>query len=104
MSDPYSIPLRLDIAQLYQDLGYSDLGAGDSYKALLLTDELSQEGEYHNEVLEVARVDVASLMLQKTALSDNGSDGIQEEDVIMQVNSTWSSTAYASPVDLHPLA
>lgn len=95
--EPYSIPLRLDIAQVYADLGYADLGAGDAYKALLLTDELSQEGEYHDQVLEAARVDAVSWELQKTAIGGDESDGTEEDGVIMQLNTTWSSTAYGSP-------
>jgi hypothetical protein len=49
---PYSIPHRLKLAKAYQQLGYPDLAASDAYKALLLIDEVVEEGEYYEEVLE----------------------------------------------------
>ena len=49
---PYSPLLYVRRAISYQDLGYPDLAAGDAYKALLLTDDASDEsGEYHEQVL-----------------------------------------------------
>ncbi|MCJ1438355.1 hypothetical protein MMC27_007743 [Xylographa pallens] len=49
---PYDAKSYLDRADLYQDLGFPDLAAGDAYKALLLTDEAADEsGEYHEVAL-----------------------------------------------------
>ena len=50
---PYDFILFLERAVVYSDLGYPDLAAGDAYRALLLTDEASDEGfEYHYQVFE----------------------------------------------------
>ncbi|MCJ1322622.1 hypothetical protein MMC15_007971 [Xylographa vitiligo] len=49
---PYDAKAYLRRAELYQDLGFPDLAAGDAYKALLLTDEATDEsGEYHKVAL-----------------------------------------------------
>ncbi|KAF2741336.1 hypothetical protein EJ04DRAFT_507161 [Polyplosphaeria fusca] len=58
--EPYSVALRLNLAQAYRDLGYPDLGAGEAYKALLLVDEITDEGEYYDAALDSARADVMS--------------------------------------------
>lgn len=51
--DPYDLLLYLERARVYSDLGYPDLAAGDSYRALLLCDELKDESfEYHEQALE----------------------------------------------------
>ncbi|APA10344.1 hypothetical protein SS1G_07190 [Sclerotinia sclerotiorum 1980 UF-70] len=51
--DPYDLLLYLERAGVYSDLGYPDLAAGDSYRALLLCDELKDESfEYHEQALE----------------------------------------------------
>lgn len=48
--DPYSATNYYARALIYQTLDYPDLAVGDSYKALLLVDEISDEhGEYHTE-------------------------------------------------------
>jgi SET domain len=50
---PYNFILYLERASVYSDLGYPDLAAGDAYRALLLTDEVLNEGfEYHEQALE----------------------------------------------------
>ena len=55
-NNPYCIDLRIKLARSYQLLGYPDLAAGESYKALLLIDEVVDEaGEYHENALEAAR-------------------------------------------------
>ena len=47
---PYNASLYLARAECYQTLGFPDLAAGDAYKALLLTDEATDEsGEYHEQ-------------------------------------------------------
>ncbi|KAA8568666.1 hypothetical protein EYC84_007673 [Monilinia fructicola] len=51
--EPYDLLLYLERASVYGDLGYPDLAAGDSYRALLLCDELKDESfEYHEQALE----------------------------------------------------
>ncbi|KAK5990205.1 hypothetical protein PT974_08471 [Cladobotryum mycophilum] len=50
---PYDLILYLERAAVYSDLGYPDLAAGDAYRALLLTDEIDNDGfEYHDQALE----------------------------------------------------
>jgi hypothetical protein len=66
---PYSISLRLKLAATYRNLGYPDLAAGDAYKALLLVDEVLEEGEYHEKALNSANSDASSL---KALVSESG--------------------------------
>ncbi|CAK7218647.1 hypothetical protein SBRCBS47491_003576 [Sporothrix bragantina] len=48
--EPYDIILYLRRAAIYADLAYPDLAVGDAYRALLLTDELTDESfEYHEQ-------------------------------------------------------
>ncbi|KAK3692537.1 hypothetical protein B0T22DRAFT_369759 [Podospora appendiculata] len=48
--DCYNLILYLERAVVHSELGYPDLAAGDAYRALLLTDEVREEGqEYHHE-------------------------------------------------------
>ncbi|KAF4505424.1 hypothetical protein G6O67_007376 [Ophiocordyceps sinensis] len=50
---PYDLILYLERAVVHSDLGYPDLAAGDAYRALLLADEVANEGfEYHHQALE----------------------------------------------------
>ncbi|CAK7202634.1 hypothetical protein SEUCBS139899_005360 [Sporothrix eucalyptigena] len=50
---PYDIILYLRRAAIYADLAYPDLATGDAYRALLLTDEISDESfEYHEQTYE----------------------------------------------------
>lgn len=50
---PYDLVVYLRRAVVYGDLGYPDLAAGDAYRALLLTDEVREDGfEYHEPALE----------------------------------------------------
>jgi hypothetical protein len=57
LDKPYSITHRLALANAYRSLGYPDLASGDAYKALLLVDECSEQGEFHEEALEAATKD-----------------------------------------------
>ena len=53
---PYDLCLCLERAVVYSDLGYPDLAAGDAYRALLLTDEVVNEGfEYHDQAQEALK-------------------------------------------------
>lgn len=50
---PYDPILYLERAVVYSALAYPDLAAGDAYRALLLTDEVANDGfEYHQQALE----------------------------------------------------
>ena len=51
-ADPYSPTAYLTRASCYESLGYPDLAAGDAYRALLLTDEVEDCGEYFDNVRE----------------------------------------------------
>jgi hypothetical protein len=114
---PYSIVLRLRLAKAYKDLGYPDLAVGDAYKALLLADELCEEGEFHEEALSAAKVDFASSRAAKFATESNEwfsgldftrcccltANGNQIKDPeendgnesLTRAKECWSKTAYA---------
>lgn len=50
---PYDLIAYLERAAVHAELGYPDLAAGDSYRALLLCDECANEGfEYHEQALK----------------------------------------------------
>lgn len=50
---PYDLIRYLQRAVVYSNIGYPDLAAGDAYRALLLTDEVRNEGfEYHDEAVK----------------------------------------------------
>ncbi|EGR52293.1 uncharacterized protein TRIREDRAFT_73904 [Trichoderma reesei QM6a] len=50
---PYDLVLYLERAVVYADLGYPDLAAGDAYRALLLADEVLNDGfEFHDQAKE----------------------------------------------------
>lgn len=83
------------MAKAYRNLGYPDLAIGDAYKALLLVDEVAEEGEYHEEALEAANADYLS---EKVAgLHINASDDAkseEEEKVVSWAQEHLSRTAY----------
>jgi hypothetical protein len=61
LSLPYDLIAYLERAAVHSELGYPDLAAGDSYRALLLCDEcVEEEFEYHEEALEAIRSHVAN--------------------------------------------
>jgi hypothetical protein len=116
LDHPYSIPLRVQLAKAYQSLGYPDLAAGDAYRALLLIDELVQEGEYHEEVAEAAQIEITSerehikltQSLSNVNLTDHSKcrctaeslvdQQIGKEDLLIWATTCWSNTAYATLV------
>lgn len=58
---PYSISLRLQVAELYRALAFPDLAAGEAYRALLLVDEvLDESGEYHEQAVEDIQEEIAA--------------------------------------------
>ncbi|KAM0436966.1 hypothetical protein ACHAPT_002682 [Fusarium lateritium] len=60
VSLPYDLILYLERAVVHSDLGYPDLAAGDAYRALLLADEVLNEGfEYHEQALESLQMHTA---------------------------------------------
>lgn len=53
---PYNLILYLQRAVVYSTIGYPDLAAGDAYRALLLTDEIRNDGfEYHEQAVDALR-------------------------------------------------
>lgn len=53
---PYDLICHLQRAVVYSNLGYPDLAAGDAYRALLLADEVRNEGfEFHEQAVESLR-------------------------------------------------
>lgn len=53
---PYDLIAYIERAEVHSELGYPDLAAGDSYKALLLYDECMNDGyEYHEQAFETLR-------------------------------------------------
>jgi hypothetical protein len=98
---PYSIPHRLKLAKAYKQLGYPDLAASDAYKALLLIDEVVEEGEYYEEVLEAMRDDwitekIADLSIKEQNDRSSGDD----EEAMKWAQTDCSKTAYASNLSI----
>ncbi|KAF2205869.1 hypothetical protein GQ43DRAFT_476971 [Delitschia confertaspora ATCC 74209] len=89
---PYSIPLRLKIAKVYQSLGYPDLAIGEAYLALVLLDEISDEGEYYEQATEAATADAAAT----DSLIDQP---VGKEEPLIWAMKCWSNTAYTILVD-----
>lgn len=86
---------RLNLAKAYRSLGYPDLAIGDAYKALLLVDEVAEEGEYHEEALEAANAD--HITWAAANLEINATDAAQNEDedkVVAWAQQRLSLTAY----------
>lgn len=77
---PYSIKHRLALANKYKVLGYPDLAAGDAYKALLLVDEVAEEGEYYDQVLEATIGDYQA----QTGRSDS-----ENEVIVSYAQDSW---------------
>ena len=83
------------MARAYRNLGYPDLAIGDAYKALLLVDEVAEEGEYHDEALEAANADYLAEGI--ASLTVDPIDELQNEGmdkVIAWAQKHCSRTAY----------
>lgn len=79
---PYDLVLYLERAVVHADLAYPDLAAADAYRALLLTDEVANEGfEYHEQALEALRMHVGSPMADVFAFGDLLRGWVQETSV-----------------------
>ena len=82
-ASPYDLITYLERASLHSELGYPDLAAGDSYRALLLLDEVRDESfEYHEEALEALKLRCeeglpAILRVQTSAGTTNGTNLMQ---------------------------
>jgi hypothetical protein len=93
----YSILHRIDLAKAYKSLGYPDLAAGDAYKALLLIDELIEEGEYYEEALEAATEDSLSGKLATVTIRDTETDASDNPNhVVDWARTRCSPIAYVS--------
>jgi hypothetical protein len=98
---PYSIIHRLKLAKAYRDLGYPDLAAGDAYKALILIDEVREEGEYHAEAVEAAVNDLKASSTSQhehcCCCQDESKDAQTDEEAEVEAaeraKSCWSRTA-----------
>lgn len=86
LETPYSITHRLKLAQGYKDLGYPDLALGDAYKALILVDEVAEEGEYHEDAFEAAQIDFLAHEMMELSTNTRDTGAIHENDKIV----TWA--------------
>ncbi|CAK7239267.1 MAG: hypothetical protein STHCBS139747_000696 [Sporothrix thermara] len=69
--EPYDIIRYVRRAVVYADLAYPDLAVGDAYRALLLTDELSDESfEYHEQTYEAMAAYVSAADSSNGTLPD----------------------------------
>ncbi|KAL5118368.1 hypothetical protein ACEQ8H_003717 [Pleosporales sp. CAS-2024a] len=92
---PYSIHHRLELAEAYRRLGYPDLAAGDAYKALLLIDEVLEEGEYHQEALEAAKHDFNAENIARLSIKAQDALAIDTSASVRDwAQGSCSSTAY----------
>ncbi len=77
LRSPYDLVAYLERAAIHAELGYPDLAAGDSYRALLLCDEVVNEGfEYHEQAIETLQersADGLPKVLRKQGRRDLGS-------------------------------
>jgi hypothetical protein len=98
---PYSIVHRLELAKAYQILGYPDLAAGDAYKALMLVDEVREEGEYHEAAIEAAVADFTAKTgcvhecSHRTSYDASEADdtALLEAKAVERATQCWSKTA-----------
>ncbi|CAN9312917.1 unnamed protein product [Alternaria alternata] len=95
VEEPYSIVCRLRLAKAYRTLGYPDLAVGDAYKALILVDEVVEEGEYHEEALQAAWTDVVSERMADLDLDDETKTApFRKDDVLAWAQARWSKSAH----------
>ncbi|KAF1942164.1 hypothetical protein EJ02DRAFT_180962 [Clathrospora elynae] len=93
--EPYSIVHRLKLARAYKNLGYPDLAAGDAYKALILVDEVVDEGEYYDQALEAARTDfISERMATLSVKTDEDAASTEDEEIVTWAQISWSKSAY----------
>ena len=98
--EPYNILHRLKLAKAYKQLGYPDLAAGDAYKALILVDEIVDEGEYYDEALEAARTDFVSEKMDiRTIDTEKEVASTHDDEVVTWAQTRWSSNAYVATTE-----
>ncbi|KAL2213689.1 wd and tetratricopeptide repeat protein [Sarocladium strictum] len=79
VSLPYDLVLYLERAAVHADLAYPDLAAGDAYRALLLTDEVANEGfEYHEQAIEALQMYLGQPVSEVLAFGDLSDDWTPE--------------------------
>ena len=101
---PYDLITYLERAAVHTELGYPDLAAGDSYKALLLCDEVRDDSfEYHEqatetlesrsaggipEILKNRGTDGADLVngLGNLSINDEGHGGSQIQNIVQRAS------------------
>ncbi|EEU46076.1 uncharacterized protein NECHADRAFT_38734 [Fusarium vanettenii 77-13-4] len=102
VSLPYDLILYLERAVVHSDLGYPDLAAGDAYRALLLADEVLNEGfEYHDQALESLQMHTAVPLPDVLAHGNLPEDELHEsqgdseaDDVVRRLATLASVRAY----------
>ncbi|KAF5650524.1 MYND domain protein [Fusarium tjaetaba] len=83
---PYDLILYLNRAAIHSDLGYPDLAAGDAYRALLLADEVLNEGfEYHEQALESLQMHTAVPLPDVLAHGNLPQDELQSPETDLRV-------------------
>lgn len=107
--DPYSIITYCERARHHYAAGYPDLAVTDLYKALLLSDDVAECGEYHKSILPATKKDMHSahfrlrladltsyLRLPETALltslseaTESPSFGLSEAEVTTFCRTIW---------------
>ncbi|CAO2657515.1 Nn.00g036410.m01.CDS01 [Neocucurbitaria sp. VM-36] len=93
--EPYSVVHRLKLAKAYKSLGYPDLAVGDAYKALLLIDEVAEEGEYHDEALAAAEADFLADRMASLDVDQNAEKvPTKEHEIVTWTHTKSSKTAY----------
>ncbi|KAI9166828.1 MYND domain-containingprotein [Paramyrothecium foliicola] len=100
---PYDLILYLERAVIHSDLAYPDLAASDAYRALLLVDEVLNDGfEYHEQAMESLLMrageplpDVLTPALPKDG-KPHGVNGVpaDEKDVARQLTQLASVRAH----------
>jgi hypothetical protein len=79
---PYDLISYLERAAVHSELGYPDLAAGDSYRALLLCDEVRDESfEYHDQALQTLESrsadEIPEILKNRAAGGVNLTDGLE---------------------------
>ncbi|EXM36356.1 SET domain [Fusarium oxysporum f. sp. vasinfectum] len=83
---PYDLILYLNRAAIHSNLGYPDLAAGDAYRALLLADEVLNEGfEYHEQALESLQMHTAVPLPDVLAHGNLPQDELQSPETDLEV-------------------
>jgi hypothetical protein len=96
--EPYCSPAHIYLAIQYGRLGYPDLAAGSTYKALLLKDAIDEPSEeYHDQAIESMQVIVESQPeeARKRLLDLQANIASYDEDAKMTEAQLWMNFHYA---------